>query len=258
MRITHLFTSAVLFFLFSSPALAQQEPKDDQPIVVKPNPALADVNRLIVVIIPSPSEPNTDGLIWYQLTETIESKIRKSGINIVADIAGNILEIPELRLFIDILKISDSQRCVIRVQTSFAEKVLIKENPNIYIKADVFRTDSVIREVSVQDMPQAVINAVDQQTDAFITARSAAKSAEEKADVNQLRQQLRKVTVEKDTKPAKQQAVESQYISSRNSQIFHKANCSSAKRISANNLVSYATRDEAVTAGKRPCERCNP
>jgi hypothetical protein len=258
MRITHLLTSAVLFFLFSSYAFAQQEPTDDQPIIVKPNLALADVNRLIVVIIPSPSEPNTEGLIWYQLTETTENKIRKSGINIVAAIAGNIVEIPELRLFIDILKISDSQRCVIRVQTSFAEKVLIKEGSKIYIKADVFRTDSVIKEVSIQDMPQAVFDAVNQQVDTFIVARSAAKSAEKQPDVNQPRQQSRKTSVEKNTKPVKQQAVEATFVASKNSDKFHKAGCPSAKRISANNLVSYATRDEAVTAGKKPCQRCDP
>jgi hypothetical protein len=254
MKATHLLTSAVLFFLFSNHVFAQGGLSGG----IKPNPALADVNRLIVVIVPSPSEPNTDGLFWDQLTWTMGNKLRKSGIDVFPGIAGDILEIPELRYFIDILKISDSQQYVVRIQTTFAEKVLIKENPRIYIKADVFRTDSIIREVSVQDMPQAVINAVDQQTDAFIIATSAAKSAEKKADANQPRQQLRKTSVDKNTKPIKQPDAEVKFVASRNSDKFHKASCSSAKRISANNLVNYATRDEAIVAGKIPCERCNP
>ena len=83
-------------------------------------------------------------------------------------------------------------------------------------------------------------------------------SVEKKPDVNQPRPQLRKTTDENDTKPAKQQAVEAKFVASKNSQVFHKASCQSAKRIAAGNLVSYATRDEAIAAGKKPCERCNP
>jgi len=40
------------------------------------------------------------------------------------------------------------------------------------------------------------------------------------------------------------------YVASRNSQVFHKAGCKSAAKISPKNLVNYATREEAVQAGK--------
>ncbi len=48
------------------------------------------------------------------------------------------------------------------------------------------------------------------------------------------------------------------YVSSRNSEVFHRADCKLAAKISAKNLVRYATRDEAVQAGKKPCHECNP
>lgn len=48
------------------------------------------------------------------------------------------------------------------------------------------------------------------------------------------------------------------YIASKNSQIFHKVGCKSAAKISVKNVVNYTSRDEAVTAGKKPCESCNP
>ena len=48
------------------------------------------------------------------------------------------------------------------------------------------------------------------------------------------------------------------FVASRNSEVFHRANCKSAAKISAKNLVSYATREEAIQAGKKPCEECNP
>ena len=48
------------------------------------------------------------------------------------------------------------------------------------------------------------------------------------------------------------------YVASKNSQVFHKAGCESAAKISAKNLVHYSTRDEAIGAGKKPCAECRP
>ena len=48
------------------------------------------------------------------------------------------------------------------------------------------------------------------------------------------------------------------YVASKNSAVFHKADCKSAAKISEKNLVQYATRDEAIQAGKKPCHECNP
>ena len=48
------------------------------------------------------------------------------------------------------------------------------------------------------------------------------------------------------------------YVASRNSEVFHRADCKSALKISPKNLIHYATRDEAIRAGKRPCKECRP
>jgi len=48
------------------------------------------------------------------------------------------------------------------------------------------------------------------------------------------------------------------YLASKNSQVFHKAGCKGAAKISEKNLVRYATRDEAIAAGRHPCHECNP
>ena len=48
------------------------------------------------------------------------------------------------------------------------------------------------------------------------------------------------------------------YVASKRSQVFHRAGCKSAATISEKNLVRYATRDEAIQAGKKPCHECNP
>jgi phosphatidylserine/phosphatidylglycerophosphate/cardiolipin synthase-like enzyme len=48
------------------------------------------------------------------------------------------------------------------------------------------------------------------------------------------------------------------YVSSTNSAVLHRAGCDSAAKISVRNRVGYHTRDEAVAAGKRPCQECRP
>lgn len=48
------------------------------------------------------------------------------------------------------------------------------------------------------------------------------------------------------------------YVASVNSAVFHKADCKSAAKISAKNLITYKTREEAIQAGKRPCAECRP
>ena len=48
------------------------------------------------------------------------------------------------------------------------------------------------------------------------------------------------------------------FLASARSQVFHRADCKSAAKISEKNLVHYATRDEAIQAGKKPCAECRP
>ena len=57
--------------------------------------------------------------------------------------------------------------------------------------------------------------------------------------------------------PAAVSAVDG-YVASKNSEVFHKAGCNSAAKISAKNIVSYSSRDQAIQAGKKPCSECNP
>ena len=64
---------------------------------------------------------------------------------------------------------------------------------------------------------------------------------------------------EKQTKPAAKSAVAGyKYIASKNSEVFHKPKCSSAKRIKPENLVGYNSKEEVIKAGKRPCKWCKP
>lgn len=60
-----------------------------------------------------------------------------------------------------------------------------------------------------------------------------------------------------DDPPAASPATEG-FVASKNSGVFHKPGCKSAAKISPKNMIHYATREEAVQAGKKSCAECNP
>jgi len=62
----------------------------------------------------------------------------------------------------------------------------------------------------------------------------------------------------KETKEAREIKGECPYVASKNSGVFHKASCPSAKRINEENKICFKTRQQAIESGRRPCKRCNP
>jgi hypothetical protein len=61
-----------------------------------------------------------------------------------------------------------------------------------------------------------------------------------------------------DARPKPGDAATTGCVASRSSGVFHRAGCKGAAKISEKNLVRYATREEAIRAGKQPCHECNP
>jgi superfamily I DNA/RNA helicase len=53
-------------------------------------------------------------------------------------------------------------------------------------------------------------------------------------------------------------AIAEGYMASKKKPVFHKAGCKVAAAIPERNRVHYATKDEAIQAGKTPCQECNP
>jgi hypothetical protein len=251
MRVAHLLARAVLFFIFSNHVFAQQGLSGD----IKPNPALAGIKELSVILTPADSEPNTNVLKRANIKAEVISRLYDAGFKIGRSSA----DAPELNIKLTVLKFESIEQYVVSVQTSLVRSVtLINGDERLSVIADVWKMESGIRIMTAERIVDEVPAIVREQVQTFVAACPPIVSVENKPDVNQPRPQLRKTTAEKDTKSVKQQAVKSEFVASKNSQVFHKAGCPSAQRISSTNLVSYATRDEAIAAGKRPCERCNP
>lgn len=48
------------------------------------------------------------------------------------------------------------------------------------------------------------------------------------------------------------------FVASRTGKVFHRPDCSHAKRISEERKVTFQTRQQAESSGRRPCKTCSP
>lgn len=251
--------TAIIIAALCTAVFGEIEQTTQDTLLDRPNPALARIRQLYIVILADDGEPNKDGLSLKKLEESVEKKIGENGIKIAEAIGREntlrSLAIPELRIDITTLKLEESQQYMFHIQTSLAKKVYLTKNSSRRIKADVWKTEPTMQAVSVQHMPIVVTAAVMEQVEAFIHAYLAANSSgrrtSEASGIS--------TAAKEQTEPVEQSSpAEYQYFASKNSRVFHRPDCSWVKRIKPENLVGYVSREEAINSGKRPCKRCNP
>jgi hypothetical protein len=253
---------AIVFGILCISAPADVEPllpadEPDKPFLIgRAYLELTGIKDVCFNIAMPEKQTRKDNLAWNKLKDTVKSKLTKAGIKTIDPQVDNEHDIgcPQLRADVDMLKIEDSNECILRIQTSLARTVYLTKNSSWLIKADVWKTQPVMLAASVQDMPSVVTSSVLQQVEAFISAYHVADSQPARsADANDIKAAA---TVLSET-PG-ELAVESGFVASKNSGIFHKPECRWAKNISSSNLVSYSSRDEAIKDGKKPCGTCKP
>jgi hypothetical protein len=199
------------------------------------------------------------GLALKDLKSKIETKLTLRGIaQIPRMYNGRFIYSPELRVDIDVLRLDNSQQHIFRVQTSLARSVHLEARPSLGFQADVWKAKAAMQAVSVQNMSDTVTTVVLAQVDEFIADyRAANPPGRQPADANDIAA-LITAHSRQTKKPTKLTTAEHEFVASKNSKVFHKPTCSSAKRIKPGNLVTYGTKDKAAEAGKRPCKICKP
>ena len=263
MKMTKCYLIPTIFSVFLSvPVLGQTElsPPEDgpYPLIGRAEPTLAQTGPLSVVIVPLAADPNQDALDVKKLKTEVERELTKAGIQVSVAGQGVTHKLPistDLKIQIETLRLQDSQRCVLRVQTSLARAVRLAPQGSFYFKADVWNTPPAIQAVPDKSMPLKVTRVAMEQVEAFVVAWHAANPAGAQSarpgDISKSDQRQAR-------RPIESQAVKSAFVASKNSQVFHKSTCRAVKRISPANLIRYNSRDEAVADGKRPCRICKP
>jgi len=263
----HYLILAAVLTILSTPALAKQAPSlpEDlpRPLIGRAHPELAGIEWLrfsIVTPETEAKEAKKDGLVWKELRTKVESRLKEASIEIGHPWIYDGLEpMPlGLKIGINMLKLKDSQQYVFRIQTSLARAVHLTKDSSWVIPADVWKKASQMQTVSIRNMPPTITKVVLEQVDSFIADyRIANPPGKHPADANDIAA-LITVPTRQIRPPVKLITAEHEYVASKNSKVFHKPDCSSAKRIKPANLVTYSTREKAIEAGKRPCKLCKP
>lgn len=255
----HTFVFSIAFVAFCIPVFGQVEfyPAADKNLRTVPDPALAEIKLINVTIVPPDTEQIKDNLHLKELKGKIEQKLQKAKINVFIPKEGVRYRLPiisNLKVHIGMLKFVDSEKYVFLIQTSLSRLVNLAVSQTHSFRTDVWKTHPAMQAASLQNMPAEVTNVVLQQVETFIHAYLVANPQGAKTDSN-----VSQIAPKQQAKLAAKPAVAKyEYVASKNSKVFHKPECSSAKRILPKNLVGYNSRDEALKAGKRPCKLCKP
>jgi len=224
---------------------------------------LADIKELNVSIEYPDDEPNIANLPWKEIQNNVERRIKEAGLKIASEhyqeIKSTAPEIPELVISVQAYRIYDSQRYVLHVQSFLSRAVYVSKERRLLIRADVWKSTPEMLMTPVRQVSIAIPSLLANQVLVFVHDYSQANPAGVTvSDTNTAGTGSLKAAKERVKSTAEPAAAKYEYISSKNSRVFHKADCAWAKRISPGNLVGYNSRDEAIKAGKKPCEKCKP
>lgn len=255
----------VLTVVLSISAMAGPRlPEDMQPyLIARPHPELARIDSLYVIVVPLGAKAEEYEPIWKELGQKIGEKLQQAGIKVLTTKPYDKPISPQLGIYIDLLKLDESNQRVFHVQTSLSRMVYLEapfpntpgQDAGLSVQADVWNKFSPMQITASQHTPGAITRIALQQTEELIVNWTAANPpGKQAAHANDIKTATQKPSAQ----PTKSSPAEYKYVASKNSTVFHLPGCSSAARISSGNLVGYRTRDEAINAGKRPCKLCKP
>ena len=229
---------------------------------VRVNPAMAGIDGLYIDITASYSDFSNDGQFLGRLQAEAEQRITQAGVNIYS---GPVLvntepaNIPVLKVSIETFELGDSQQNMYRIQTSLSVGIYPAQAPSVLFKVDVWMRIATVAATSAEKTPAAVADLVIKQVEAFVEDYRAANPQSGRAEGSRAKRTIPATAARERVRPTpKQPVLENNFVASKNSRVFHKPGCSSAKRILQENIVAYSSREEAINSGKRPCKRCKP
>ncbi len=245
-------------------------PEDMQPyLIARPHPELARIDSLYVTVAPLGPKAEEYEPVWKELGQKVGQELQQAGIKVLTTKPHDKPISPQLEIHIDLLKLDESSQRVFHVQTSLWRIVYLEaplantpgRDASLSVQADVWSNSSPMQITASQNTPAAITQVALQQTEELIVNWTAANPQGKQAtDANDIKIAAQEPSAQP-TKPPPPRGLgpaEYKYVASKNSTVFHLPGCSSVKRISADNLVGYRTRDEAINTGKRPCKLCKP
>lgn len=236
----------LLAMLLANPSAAGADRADlgETDLLISRNEVLADIDQVCAVLVTPEARSGESAGRYEPLHARVIEKLRTEGIEHVECQTG---VTPRLHVHIEVVPLTEHGVSVYRVQTALSRIVTFTDHRELKVHADVWRLRPVMKPVPDANLGEAVTDAVLTQVDVFAGACRAAH-----------RLQRSSAPAEGDPSAIHPDADPVGFVASKNSTVFHRSDCRSAARISERNRVTYATRQKAIAAGKRPCKTCRP
>ena len=225
--------------------------------------------KLITVSVNHPEPDIYEGISdWNDLKTEIDNKLDEADLPVFRaepSIMGHEPRMSRLKVNVGYFKPADSEKYFCRIQLILSRLVRLGTNRNPErFYADVWQSDSVIAMAGEpNEIPKKAAEAALKLTEQFIADyKKANANYMPPKDTNpEVKPPDRKVPwYPKKPTPLKEEikteVSEGLIVSSKNSKVFHRAGCSAAKRIKAENITSFKTAGDAIRAGLRPCKIC--
>lgn len=151
--------------------------------------------------------------------------------------------------------------CAYSVDLSLWARARLESDTHIVCFARLWQADDAsIRIAAGDELAGRVQRIVLARIGDFIKACETGEQKDEKARPLSASPAAGRTIAKSDIeKPARAAPVgEYNFVASRNGGVFHKPDCTWAKRIADENRIGFATRREAIDAGLRPCKQCKP
>ena len=211
--------------------------------------ALAAIGELSVVIRQQDSDPNSIGIDCKELEAKVRQKLHAGGLRVIRPASK---ADAELGIDIDLLRLARCDQYVLRVQTHITRTVVVPRAGELSARSIVWQAKPVMEAVNVSDVAVRANSAVLEQVETFIgCCRVTNAEGIGTRDTNAAK--AGQSLVRKPTGPGPYPLV-----ASRNSKVFHRADCPLAQKIKPENLVGYYNVEQALAAGKKPCKQCKP
>jgi hypothetical protein len=229
---------------------AGKPPTQEQAMPTAADQALADMEQVGIVLATDGAEPVEPWLEVAKLKTAIVEKLNAGGVKYAEQEPERG---PTLVVQIEGRGVPGSAKCVYRVQTSLDRSVLLPSRRSVPIRARVWQARPAMAVAAQAETANAIAAAVLAQAETFA---GECKAARRRANLNASAPQSGSVTQPNAQNPPA--ASTYAFIASRNGAVFHRPDCRWAQNITADNLVGYQSREEALRAGKRPCKSCKP
>jgi hypothetical protein len=213
--------------------------------------SLRGANVMTVDVVCSQYVKDTD-LNEQDIGEKIVTQLQQAGVKVKpkqfwTTVPGQC----RLKVLVKVYRPSDLKTYIYNLKISFVQTVILERIPETKIDAVTWEL-SWLAHGSKNRLAEAIPENLKLMTDNFIRDYNIANPQGGESSDNIVSTTTPKGQI---SSPI---AARYMYVSSKNSQVFHRPNCRSAKRIKPENLVGYNSKEEVIQAGKRPCKVCKP